>query len=369
MITHLSPEGKRLIIPIIPYQTRRAWPNYPDAKSVSYLPLPIALTRPFTTDAHLAAYSVPQLPYRLSTSAVGHPDLPDGVAMVLAMFDIDGHTYGDIEDWWRAERPKVMTLRSRHPDTLAYRTRSGYRLVGIPPEPIILRTQEDVEAWRQRYLTWVAYLARVFAIDADPSCQDWPRLHRLPHATREVDDQPEDHEVIGDAPHVGVWDPEITAEDVTRAASLGKRASTRARRAWPAVTYSSTGEGLLYQAFSARGWVGDAIEPGKWAVRCPWSGEHTNGEDFDTSTVLWAPGSGEEVGWWYCSHAHCQGRDLKDVLALFTPSELDRAREAVGIPDRCHPRKGGLRTIAASRVLARGGIRTVDAKEVAAWRR
>jgi hypothetical protein len=140
MITHVSPEGKPLLTPIIPDQSRRAWPKHSDAKPVSYLPLRVALTRPLTTDAHLAAYSVLQHPYRLSACAVGYPDLPDGVVMVLATFNIDGHTYSDLEAWWQAERPKVMTLRGRQPDSFVDRTRSGYRFNAVLPEPIILRT-------------------------------------------------------------------------------------------------------------------------------------------------------------------------------------------------------------------------------------
>ena len=161
--------------PIIPFQTRRAWPKYADAKPVSYLPLCVALTRPFTTDAHFAAYAMPSHPYRLSSGSVGHPDLLDGVCMVLAVFDIDGHHEEDIGRWWSAERAKVIALRGQHPDLFAYRTRGGYRAVDLLPEPIMLCTSADVEAWRQRYLTWVAYLARCYAIQADPACKDWTR--------------------------------------------------------------------------------------------------------------------------------------------------------------------------------------------------
>jgi hypothetical protein len=106
----------------------------------------------------------------------------------------------------------------------------------------------------------------------------------------------------------------------------------------PPVTYR-TGEGLLYHAFMGRGWLGPEIESGKWAVACPWEAAHTKGQTYDSSTVLWAPGPGEAVGWWHCSHSHCQGRDLRDVLAVFSRAELDRASEAAGIADRHTPPK------------------------------
>jgi hypothetical protein len=324
-----------LLIPIIPFQTRRAWPKYADAKPVSYLPLRVALTRAFATDAHFAAYAMPSHPYRLASGAVGHPELPDGVCMVLALFDIDGHQQADVEGWWSAERQKVMALRGQHPDLLAYRTRSGYRAVDTLPEPTLLCTSADVEGWRQRYLTWVAYLDRCFAIQADLACKDWTRIFRLPHATREPLGPPENYEVIGDARHLGIWAPEITSADIEQAVSLGKRPSAHAPRLRVSDS-ASAGDGLLYHAFAGHGWIGSAIEANKWAVACPWEDTHTMGERFDTSTVLWAPGPGDAVGWWHCSHSHCQGRDLRDVLRLFTPSELDQARQAAGIVDYYH---------------------------------
>jgi hypothetical protein len=341
-----------LLTPIIPFQTRRSWPKYADAKPVSYLPLRVVLTRPFTTDAHCAAYAMPRHPYRLSSGAVGHLDLPDGVCMVLAVFDIDGHCEEDVERWWVAERRKVMALRGQHPDLLAFRTRAGYRAAGRLPEPIMHCTSADVEGWRQRYLR-VAYLDRLFAIQADTVCKDWTRIFRLPHATREPGSLPENYEVIGETRRLGIWAPEIASADIEQAVSLGKRPSART----PRVRFSgdtTTGKGLLYYAFAGRGWIGHAIEPDKWAVACPWEDTHTMGERFDSSTVLWAPGHGDEVGWWHCSHSHCQHRELRDVLRLFSASALDRARQAAGIPDDYHSAKSGHQPLLGGRYLVRG---------------
>ncbi|MGH8055793.1 MAG: hypothetical protein ACREOH_00950, partial [Candidatus Entotheonellia bacterium] len=68
-----------------------------------------------------------------------------------------------------------------------------------------------------------------------------------------------------------------------------------------------TGAGVLFYAFQARGWLGDEIEPGKWVAACPWDAGHTKGEPFDTSSVLFAAGDGDVLGWFHCSHMHCQG--------------------------------------------------------------
>jgi hypothetical protein len=89
--------------------------------------------------------------------------------------------------------------------------------------------------------------------------------------------------------------------------------------------------GVLFHAFGMRGWLGQEIEPGKWAVTCPWEGEHTKGEHLDTSTILFAPGDGAVTGWFHCSHGHCADRTLEDVLSLFTSGELTAAKVAAGL--------------------------------------
>jgi hypothetical protein len=100
---------------------------------------------------------------------------------------------------------KLTALAQAHPDPFAYRTRRGYRLVYVLPEPHCLRSPNDAALWSCRYLTWCAYLARRFDIHADPSCKDWQRLYRLPHTTRTEGGTPEDHEVLGDPRHIGFW--------------------------------------------------------------------------------------------------------------------------------------------------------------------
>jgi hypothetical protein len=94
---------------------------------------------------------------------------------------------------------------------------------------------------------------------------------------------------------------------------------------------SQDSAGVLFHLFQARGWMDQELAPGKWNVLCPWAADHSTGEDFDTSTVLFAPRPGEEWGWWHCSHMHCEGRNIHDVLALFTPDELARARLDAGV--------------------------------------
>jgi hypothetical protein len=55
---------------------------------------------------------------------------------------------------------------------------------------------------------------------------------------------------------------------------------------------------------------------GKHFVRCPWESEHSDGIDAQvTDTVVW-----EAEGNWptfHCSHAHCEGRTIRDVLQVW----------------------------------------------------
>lgn len=64
-----------------------------------------------------------------------------------------------------------------------------------------------------------------------------------------------------------------------------------------------------------------SLGEGKHAVACPWSGEHsTESGPMDTSTVIWDARPG---AWptFHCSHAHCDGRSLRDVLALWADAD------------------------------------------------
>src|SRR5262249_44661739 len=71
--------------------------------------------------------------------------------------------------------------------------------------PFVLRTPNDAAAWKLMYQRWCCYLAREFTIVADPSCADWSRLYRLPHATRDEGGQPEQLEAFGNIETLGTW--------------------------------------------------------------------------------------------------------------------------------------------------------------------
>lgn len=63
---------------------------------------------------------------------------------------------------------------------------------------------------------------------------------------------------------------------------------------------------------------------GKHAVTCPWIDEHTTTSLTGSDTVVWEA----DGGWptWHCSHAHCEGRTLRDVMALWGDADAYCAR-------------------------------------------
>ncbi|MGJ7512704.1 hypothetical protein [Variovorax sp. GT1P44] len=71
----------------------------------------------------------------------------------------------------------------------------------------------------------------------------------------------------------------------------------------------------IVQWFKAHDAYFRALGAGKHAVACPWADEHSSRSDpRSTSTVIWeCDGSGK---WptFHCSHAHCEERELRDVM-------------------------------------------------------
>jgi hypothetical protein len=195
-----------------------------------------------------------------------------------------------------------------------------------------LRSKADAQAWREAYLGWVAALRMRYSIYADPACADWTRLYRVPHATREPGGRPEQRDTLGNPDDIGMWTCKPTLDERMLAKTLAKRTTTPPRPRQRAYASVNAGDGVFFDAFKAKGWMGEEIEAGKWAVWCPWDDQHSKGTAFDTSTVLYAPGLGEALGWLHCSHAHCQNRDIRDILACFSREELDQANLAAGLP-------------------------------------
>lgn len=152
----------------------RAWPK-PDAPAAQYLPIESAFGTTWSWDAHFAAYSRPDVPYRLDSHSPG----ADDVQMVLAAFDVDAPAKAATPEWYGQELPKVQAVAAAHPGVWVYPTRGGYRLVWRLAAP------QPTRGWWRYVKAWLGYLETSFGIAADPKCTDWTRLYRLPLVMRD----------------------------------------------------------------------------------------------------------------------------------------------------------------------------------------
>lgn len=243
------------LVPVFRHDKMKAWPK--DGKDPSkakpefcrYVTVAEAFATSYTTDAHFSAYSVPEMPYRLRLDALKHSTKIAGFVMFLLVIDVDHPWHkekprtdeerADLERrvaaWWAVESCKIDALEAAHPGFFVYRSRSGgYRVVYRLPSLVVVRTDEDREAWRIRYQRELTYFARFFGIVGDPACADITRLFRLPRVTRAPHSPPLCPEMRGDYAAIGVWGhepcPDELDADIAQARALAAEAP-----AWQAV--------------------------------------------------------------------------------------------------------------------------------------
>lgn len=72
----------------------------------------------------------------------------------------------------------------------------------------------------------------------------------------------------------------------------------------PGKVYERSGrppiEGVLGAAFTHAGMTGRMVGIDKVTVQCPWEGEHSSGAKHDSSTVVFGPSAGSNLGWFHC---------------------------------------------------------------------
>jgi hypothetical protein len=92
----------------------------------------------------------------------------------------------------------------------------------------------------------------------------------------------------------------------------------------------SARETFLGVAFATMGWLGQELDGGKVAARCPWSEMHSDGRGAgqDSSTVIFPGSALSKLGGFKCSHAHCANRHVEDVLGALPPAAMDAAARA-----------------------------------------
>ncbi len=165
------------------------------------------LSKPYATDAHYFACSA-AVPHRLASDDLSPGDA--GVRMELAVFDVDDPVNHPLkiparEEWRADERCKVMELFHDQDVGVAYDTTHGYRLVFRLTRPFLIIDESDAVAWTKLYKAYCRYLKRRWDIEADTSCAQWTRLYRAPRATRDPKLGPEQREMMGHPPTMGVW--------------------------------------------------------------------------------------------------------------------------------------------------------------------
>lgn len=128
----------------------------------------------------------------------------------------------------------------------------------------------------------------------------------------------------------------VSPQALVRFANLCAKRNTR-----PEATPSAPGGSLtlgvgdyrtldIVRWFIAHGFYKRGLVPGKHAVVCPWRGEHTNPaaglEPMGTDTVIFD--RTDDSGWpvFHCSHDHCDGRGIVDVMALWGDADRFCAR-------------------------------------------
>jgi hypothetical protein len=242
-----------ILLPVLASDKVAGWPKDNNAPRISYVDAGEAFARAWPSDAHFAAYSVPNIERRLTLDAIGC--LPNGWPMVLLVIDVD-HAWKKekpttpeaieakrqrIEAWWASELPKLEALAAAHPGAFVHRSRSrGYRIIFRLASPVVIWSVDDKEAWRERYRRELLYLARCFAIVGDPACADITRLYRLPFVV--VDGTPTSPAPSGDPAALGVWTHEPSAEGLEHDVSTARLLALSEPKVWGPVLRALTPE-------------------------------------------------------------------------------------------------------------------------------
>lgn len=306
----------------------KGWPKNEQGGQTDLVLLSQALVQAYSTDAHFAQYQSP-IRRRLTKGAA---ERLGSVTLDVISFDVDcPETHGTPtpapESWREQERDKLRALWAVHPGMFAYETRGGYRFLYRQPLPTLITNAADALSWSQDYTICRMYLHRCFGFEIDKSCADWQRLFRLPRATRDGKDRPEDWPMYGNPESIATLVIEPSELDLSNARACK---AFKKRKVLDLKPCRSDGHGLLYHALSARR---DILGPheGGYLIRCPRESAHSCGSTGDTSTVLYLPANGKELGFIYCKHSHCVELSVRDWLRCFSDSELDAARERAGI--------------------------------------
>lgn len=236
-------------------------------------------------------------PTRYRPDAV-YRDAENVVSLTLLVQDVDDGTSLD------ELRPGIDEY-----EWLAYTTHSHtaehpkYRIV----YPLLSEVPVD---------SWAAVWAGAFVVlgggHIDRTCKNVSRLYYWPSCPMETR---ADKWAV--ANHGRFVDPAEMAAHAPPAPLPGVRRSAGGR-------ISGEGDYATLDAvawFEHHGAYGKPLSGTKHAVECPWIGEHTQpSRAEDSDTVIWEGGAGR---WptFFCAHAHCLDRGIREVLAYWSDAD------------------------------------------------
>ncbi len=158
-----------------------------DPAAVQAMPLSDALAKEHPSDAYLVQYAPAMLgerddgtpfPVRLASGCFEEGIHP---RMVVLAGDIDAPKKKRTPEWTAETEAKLEALTG----WAWYRTRNGYRILGVLDEPVTLTSLADAEAWKASHAAWRAEIETHYGLVLDPACGDWTRLFRLPNVVRD----------------------------------------------------------------------------------------------------------------------------------------------------------------------------------------
>jgi hypothetical protein len=277
-----------------------------------------ALVHAWPSDAHFQAAVAPRWKRRRLVKAdVGKTP----IAMALLVFDVDapGHV---VTPEWRAEMQARIARLPGSP--YAYATRGGFRVLWRLAVAFPIASPQDESSWRRRYHAGCDWLEREHGIVADRTCSDWPRIFRLPHATRDPGGAPEALPTWGDPEAIGVIDlPEAPEEHKYQSPRARSAQGPNAGGATAADAAEMTGDaspGVLERLVGARDHIigTHELHDGSMALKieCPNAAAHARGRGDGAMLIR------GDVGRICCARTACRGIEGEAWITYFTREEL-----------------------------------------------